>query len=382
MNTSIVLGLGYGDEGKGLTTSYLCSLSKNSLVVRFNGGHQAGHTVVHNRVRHIFSSFGSGTLLGVPTFWSKFCTFYPIAVLNEYAVLKEKGIEPKLYVDPLSPVTTPFDISDNQESERDNQHGSVGVGFGSTLKRQEAYYKLYFQDLFFPSVLKEKLDHIIDFYYQKIYKPSLIEEKKQNFIRVVETLKKQKFLHSKNDMNFFGFDHIIFEGAQGILLDIDFGFFPNVTRSNTTSKNAIQIIKENDLDRSPEIYYVTRSYQTRHDKGFMTNEGSEEGSTSTDKYLYSDIKQNEKETNIFGTWQGKFRKGILDIEMLNYALTCDMNFSSGYTSNLVVTCLDQTGDEFLVIHKGIQKKIHITRLKSFLHRDFDKTIYNYSDSLT
>lgn len=87
-----VIGLGFGDEGKGITTDYLCSKTKNPLVVRFCGGSQVGHTVVHNGIRHVFSSFGSGTLRGVPTYWSHKCALDPIGMLNELDVLKEKGI--------------------------------------------------------------------------------------------------------------------------------------------------------------------------------------------------------------------------------------------------------------------------------------------------
>jgi len=80
----IVVGLGYGDEGKGLTTDFLCGQSKFPLVIRFNGGHQAGHTVVtKDGVRHVFSSFGAGTLRNAPTYWSRYCTFSPAYLLYE-----------------------------------------------------------------------------------------------------------------------------------------------------------------------------------------------------------------------------------------------------------------------------------------------------------
>ena len=59
MKGSIVLGLNFGDEGKGLTTSFLCSKVENPIVVRFNGGHQAGHTVVIEGKRHVFSNMGA-----------------------------------------------------------------------------------------------------------------------------------------------------------------------------------------------------------------------------------------------------------------------------------------------------------------------------------
>jgi adenylosuccinate synthase len=321
----IVLGLGFGDEGKGLTTSYLCSLVENPLVVRFNGGHQAGHTVVHNGNRHVFSSFGSGTLQDVPTYWSKNCTVYPTAVLNEFKVLNNilPTLDRKLmlYINPLCPVTTPYDVAYNQEVQ--NKNGTVGVGFGATLERHENHYKLFMQDLFYEKVLIAKLKNIQEhYYYDKAFKKIEIESfledcgnMANNWIKIVDDSIMSEY-------------YCIFEGAQGILLDQDFGFFPNVTRSNTTSKNAIHLSKI--TGRPPQIFYVTRSYQTRHGKGFMTNEG--------DKLHLS---HNKNETNKNHEFQGEFRTSPLDLDLLNYALKCDSHFSEGLVKNLVITCTDQ-----------------------------------------
>lgn len=115
----------------------------------------------------------------------------------------------------------------------------------------------------------------------------------------------------------------IFEGAQGILLDRDFGVFPNVTRSNTTSKNALKLYP------FKEIYYVTRSYLTRHGNGFLPDE----------KPLK--LINNKKETNTGNRYQGKFRTAELNTDLLNYALQCDSHFAKGGKKNLVVTCMDQ-----------------------------------------
>ncbi|MEM9930725.1 MAG: adenylosuccinate synthetase, partial [Bacteroidota bacterium] len=88
MTTHIVLGLAFGDEGKGVTTDYLCRQAERPLVIRFSGGHQAGHTVVSPQGRrHVFSNFGAGTLAGAPTFWSKYCTFHPVGYANEHESL-------------------------------------------------------------------------------------------------------------------------------------------------------------------------------------------------------------------------------------------------------------------------------------------------------
>ncbi len=316
----IVLGLGFGDEGKGLTTSYLCSKTKNPIVVRFNGGHQAGHTVVHNETKHVFSSFGSGTLQRVPTYWSKYCTVYPTAFMNEYRVLEEKGFTPEIFIDPLCPITTPYDVELNHKQSQETNHGSVGVGFGTTIQRHENHYKLYFQDVLFPKVFEEKLKNIKNYYHSN----SSYTIDKETIDKFIEDVNKMRFRTYIGGHDLFDLYTPIFEGAQGILLDQDFGFFPNVTRSNTTSKNALELYP------SKEIYYVTRSYQTRHGNGFMSNE---------DKPV--PLKNNENETNKYNPWQGNFRTSMLDFDLLKYSLTCDNYFSDGLRKYLVITCMDQ-----------------------------------------
>lgn len=330
----IVVGLGYGDEGKGLVTSYLCSKPENQLVVRFNGGHQCGHTVVYNGIRHVFSSFGSGTLQGIPTYWSKYCTIYPIALINEYNILLSKGVcvdDIKLFVNPLCPITTPYDLNYNQQIEKIKRHGSVGVGFGATIKRHDVdNYKLFTQDLFFDKVLKEKLINIKNYYINHYGLINADDIDMSYFYECVEKFK--KIITLSND-NILYYHKCVYEGGQGILLDQDFGFFPHVTRSNTTSKNAIELCNTKVRNLQPiELFYVTRSYQTRHGNGFMSNENPN-----------LKLINNELETNIKHEFQGEFRFGELDIDMINYSLMSDNNytFNNNCSKNLVITCLDQ-----------------------------------------
>lgn len=315
----IVIGLGFGDEGKGLTTSYLCSKVKNPVVVRFNGGHQAGHTVIHKGRRHVFSSFGSGTLQGASTYWSKYCTVHPSAFMNELDRFWGTGILPKITMDPMCPVTTPYDVTSNHSQELMKRHGSVGVGFGTTIARQEAGYKLHVMDLFHPAVMMAKLQSIARYYESPVQSEEL-----QEYLKAVEDM--LKFI----DVDWHGRyleahkEHLIFEGAQGVLLDMDHGFFPNVTRSNTTCKNALSL-----MDTNQEVYYVTRCYQTRHGNGFMSNEKPLE------------LMNNSSETNVLSKWQGEFRIGELDRDLLVYALKCDRIYAKDRKVNLVITCCDQ-----------------------------------------
>jgi len=354
-----VVGLCFGDEGKGSMTSYLCSQSNNPLIIRFNGGHQAGHTVLYEGLRHTFSSFGSGTMQNVPTYWSKHCTFFPTAVYNEYKALQKmtiggKTVSPILYVDPLCPVTTPFDCIANQLFDNKNGHGSVGVGFGTTIKRQESYYKLYFQDLFNKTVLEGKLNNIRHYYehIEKIEMPHYINDSLLAWLKCIDELIKDGVISKdkmgiKNiikDFEYHSFDHIIFEGAQGVLLDMDFGFFPNVTRSNTTNKNVFGLMNNFNYylpswqteDSKLDVYYMTRIYQTRHGNGYMTNQ----------KYGEIKLINNENEINLDSSFQGIFKKSILDLDLLNYALQCDSNFTETvHSKTVVITCLDQIEDK-------------------------------------
>jgi adenylosuccinate synthase len=91
-----VIGLGFGDEGKGMFTDYLCSQLPDAMVVRFSGGHQAGHTVEYKNKRHVFANFGSGSLRGNPTYWSKHCTVEPLGLFNELDILNRRGVLPSI----------------------------------------------------------------------------------------------------------------------------------------------------------------------------------------------------------------------------------------------------------------------------------------------
>lgn len=338
---SIVLGLGFGDEGKGITTDFLVSKAEKPLVVRFNGGHQAGHTVaLKDGKHHVFSTFGSGTLRGAPTYVSKYCVFSPFAAKNEFEVLTSKGVSPSIYIDPLAMVCTYYDVLYNRALEKNrNPHGSCGVGFGSTIERNLGPHKLYIQDLYYPFVLRTKLQTIKDYYafmvqrddnLQKTYSHLFNEHSERDYFDAIELCR--AFMVCIDESIFDTPYDIIFEGAQGILLDEDFGFHPNTTWSHCTSRNAMEMVKRNSLS-APEIYYVTRAYQTRHGAGPMTNWD-----------IKHNIHINPLETNTHNEYQTGFRKSILDLDLLHYAIACDGNYSRNLSHNLVMTCWDHVDD--------------------------------------
>ncbi len=343
----IVLGMGYGDEGKGVFTDYLSSKLDHPVVIRFNGGHQCGHTVMHTDGQlHVFSNFGSGSFRQVPVFFSRFCTIDPTGIVRELRALQRWDISPVLFADPLAMVTTPFDKFYNINDRANLAHGTVGVGFGATIERNQGPFKLYAQDLFFPAVLERKLEGVRDHYRTK-FKARGLESclealeleimRLDQFLRDVDSARGTIRLLTESRLFEMGFENYIFEGGQGILLDMDFGIFPNVTRSNTTSRNAFEILRRNGPHAAPTVYYLTRAYQTRHGNGWM----------SAESYPVSLI-HNLHETNRPGGHQGAFRTGILDTDMLRYALQCDANFAGNAEKQMVISCMDQlTGYQYL-----------------------------------
>jgi adenylosuccinate synthase len=339
--------MGYGDEGKGVFTDYLSYKLSHPVVIRFNGGHQCGHTVLHPGGHlHVFSNFGAGSFRGAPVFFSRFCTIDPTGIAREFSALQRLGVGPVLFADPLAMVTTPFDKFYNVSDRANLAHGTVGVGFGTTIERNQGPFKLYAQDLFFPAVFRRKLEAVRDYYRVKFKARGLeccLEAleleimRVDGFLRDVDAACGIIRLLTEGQLFEMGFENHIFEGGQGILLDMDFGFFPHVTRSNTTSKNAFKMLKQRNQRYPPTVYYLTRAYQTRHGNGWM----------SAERHPVS-LVNNLHETNTAEGHQGVFRTGILDTDMLRYALQCDAGFSGNAEKQMVISCMDQlTGYQYL-----------------------------------
>lgn len=381
MKTSIVIGLGFGDEGKGLATQYLCQQSKKPLVIRFSGGHQAGHTVVlEDGRRHVFSNFGAGTLRGAPTYWSQYCSFNPLSLIKERKALEQLQLKPKIYVDALAKVTTPYDIYYNQMRERSKGHGSCGLGFGATMSRNETPNKLYVQDLAYPEVVKQRLEAIKNYYTWQSGNPELennLQEELSHFMdSLPELLNHMEIVHEKEFLNKLNhYDQLVFEGSQGVLLDMDHGFFPNVTYANTTSKNAMAMIQQYQLasPKKVDIYYISRAYQTRHGNGFLSNED-----------IDLDYIPNPKETNQYNQWQGAQRVSPIDLDMLQYALDCDANYSgSQVRKHFIITCLDQLKGKLIATRKGKKMEFeHPLLLAQSLPYHFSSVLESHSPVAT
>lgn len=320
MSNRAVIGLGYGDEGKGVVTEYLCSQDPfNTAVVRFSGGQQAAHTVHKGDTQHIFHHLGSGTLSGCPTYWSEYCTFNPWILSLEWKELVNKGFQPKIYVHPKCAVTTPYDMYPGPES-LEMKHGTCGHGIFRT-KQRHVDLPITVQDLSRASLeyLMSQLLKVGDYYkieemWYADYWNAILQMRQSLFSDFIVT---DCPPHKKN---------LVFEGSQGLMLDEHIGHMPHCTPSDITPRNAMKIA---DLD---EVFLVTRCYQTRHGNGPMTNED-----------LPVKLTNDKTETCLTNEYQGKFRKSVLDLDQLVHAKEkgIDQVIFKDTKVNLVVTCMDQ-----------------------------------------
>jgi len=338
----IILGTGFGDEGKGQAVHSLSD--PHTLVIRFSGGHQCGHTVTtENNRKHVFSQFGAGSFKGASTYISQHCTVYPIAFVNEYKALESLHIEFRpYYVHPMTMITTPYDLAFNRALSMVTGHGTCGVGFGTTLQRNEDYYNLYANDLKIPFVFETKMS-LIKSYYENLIQDLNISSQitYENELEIAMENWEESLAFYRDFVKVKSFNELtsdytnyVFEGSQGILLDQHFGFFPHVTRSNTTSQNAMEIINNSNIENMlVRTYYISRCYQTRHGNGPFP-----------DNYPVELI-NNEAESNQENDWQGIFRTANFDASMVSHAISCDRIFNTESEKYLILTCFDQLADK-------------------------------------
>jgi adenylosuccinate synthase len=351
MHASIVIDLGFGDAGKGTTVDYLTRRSTGAVIVRFNGGAQAAHNVhTTDGTHHTFSQFGSGTLVpGTRTFLSRHVLFDPFALDNEAQALVQHGIR-----DPLSLVTvdgaaltvTPFQKAANRVRESlrgQGRHGSVGMGIGETMADMLTFPELavYARDLRDPALLALKLARQQELKQAEFGERlaivadsgvlpdevRLLSDPRAPLAiarRIVE-LARRFTLGSMSTLRRLSYEcELIFEGAQGILIDEWHGFHPYTTWSTTTNKNANSLLSELNYAGPVSRYGVVRAYSTRHGPGPFPSE---------DVGLTLSLPDTH---NVHGRWQGGFRVGWLDIPLTRYALSV----SEG-TDSVALTHLDR-----------------------------------------
>jgi adenylosuccinate synthase len=317
-NVILVAGLGFGDEGKGTTVEYLTHTEKAHTVVRYNGGAQAAHNVVLADGRHhTFSQFGSGTFQGAATHLSRFMLVEPMFLRAEAAALRKLGIaDPfsKLTIERGAPLITPYHRAANRfkESVRlQSRHGSCGMGIGETVSMLTKYGRDLVpvaDDLNSYSRLLEKLAFVKKIKLEEMggapttLMDTPIETVADAWTNIGSRIKIVDEQYLQDALSKPG--TVIFEGAQGVLLDKTYGFFPFSTPTDITFNNAIELIGPEHA-RNAKRVGVIRSYQTRHGPGPLPTEAPLE------------VKEGHNAEN---NWQGGFRTGHFDIPLLRYAL--------------------------------------------------------------
>lgn len=370
----VIIGANFGDEGKGLVTDFCASsFGPDATVVRFNGGAQAGHTVTTpDGLRHVFSHYGSGSFVGAETFLSRFFVCHPMLFRKEQAMLSRLAKDLRVRADARAAVTTPYDMMINQiveESRGAGRHGSCGMGFGETVERSEnSPYVLRVADLAAPD-LRDKLRRIRDEWTMpRLARLGVQDVSPQWRDRLCSDRIIDAWL---DDVAFFR-DHvktaagdalsqiaagIVFEGAQGLLLDQTRGAFPHVTRSNTGIRNVVDLAAEAGLDHL-RVHYITRAYLTRHGAGPMENE-----------LAAPPHKGIVDATNIPNDWQGALRFACLDAGLLSRTIAADLQDAAGgpaVESVLAVTCLDQLDGGADIHIEGARRRLSPEDVAPFL----------------
>ena len=282
MQAFITVGLGYGDEGKGATTEALVNKFDSMLVVRYSGGAQCGHNVVGPKgQKHPFAQWGAGTITGAHTHLLRQVIIDPLAMRAEASALEWLGWQPwpMLTIDRRCLVTTPFHARVNRWLEQmrqhdgvDKRHGSCGLGIGETRQ----YWLWFGEDAVFAEDLQQKptakrrLAEKLDLLRQRLMLkyPQCRELYGMPVLSIAEMLCNPLMQIVDEPPDFPSSGTIVFEGAQGVLLDEHWGQPPHYTWSDVTPRNAIETAIDWGIRRADvKVVGVLRTYATRHGAG-------------------------------------------------------------------------------------------------------------------
>lgn len=310
----IVIGLGFGDEGKGSFTDFFVQERKASLVVRFSGGPQAAHNVINNGIHHTFSQFGSGTLSGASTHLSRYMVVEPTSLVRERKVLNDKGIYADYTVDPGCLIITPWHRVVNrwrEDGRGANRHGSVGMGVGETMSDYlDGSPSITVGDSLLLS-RPDFLDKIRSVRINQASKMGSLETFPLADEQFADSCEEAFYNRCSPSLDVLSrHDSVVFEGSQGILLDQKHGFNPHTTWSDLTFHNAMRLMDDLPL---PEIERVgvLRTYMTRHGAGPFP--------TEFPSFMSPVEPESHNQTHPF---MGTFRIGHFDAELARYAINC------------------------------------------------------------
>ena len=365
----VVFDLGFGDAGKGATVDFLVRQHRADLVVRFNGGAQAGHNVIAPDGRHhTFSQFGAGTFVpNTRTLLGPEFVLHPGALLLEEQRLLASGVSDALTrtsIDGRALVISPFQQAAGRLRElhrRDQAHGTCGVGVGEAVGDAHACES----DVIRAADLadRDRLARNLESQRQRKQREIPMDrdpdhsgtQLERSVLRNPESVERTMECWSSlpDRLNLLdarathqliqGSETVVFEGAQGVLLDQDHGFHPHTTWSDCTPRAALSLLR--DIETPVTRIGVMRSYMVRHGPGpFPTHDPA------------FDVQFPEIHNDDAG-WQGCFRRGPLDFVLLRYALEV-----CGGVDGVALNCLDQASGGIDVCHSYQSPGVRIDRL--------------------
>ncbi|MBP7461421.1 MAG: adenylosuccinate synthase [Candidatus Delongbacteria bacterium] len=319
MSVNVVLGLQWGDEGKGKIVDYLSS--RHDVIIRFHGGPNAGHTIITNHRKYIFHHIPSGILHPqTECVIGNGVIIDLISLKEEIEALKLTGIDPagRLWISSRAHLIFPFHKQFDAEQEKlytkNQKIGTTGRGIGPAYSAKYSRIGLRVSDLFQPE-FKHKLEFAMNYYnaiFEKVLNspPFDLEEVAAQFELLGEyyrpyIIDTHPYLQTKLQQQ----ARILLEGAQGTMLDIDYGTYPYVTSSHCLSGGAA-IGSGLPVNRLQTITGILKAYTTRVGNGPFPTE-------------LLDM-TGEKLRNIggeFGSTTGRPRRcGWLDLPAARYAV--------------------------------------------------------------
>ncbi|MFB6233127.1 MAG: adenylosuccinate synthase [Haloarculaceae archaeon] len=370
--TVTIVGAQLGDEGKGGVVDLLGEPAE--LVVRYQGGDNAGHTVVHGGEEYKLSLVPSGAIRGKVGVLGNGCVVNPRTLFAELDDLRERGLEPDVRVAERAHVILPYHrvldgIEETAKSESDQEVGTTGRGIGPTYEDKAARRGVRVGDLLDPAVLRERLAYTVgqkraivedvygvdvaDLEYPDAFDVDSLHEEFAAYGRRLATegmtVRASSFLSAAIADG----DRVVLEGAQGTTIDIDHGNYPYVTSSNPTAGGACT-----GTGLAPgvvgdgAVIGVVKAYLTRVGSGPMPTElGGVAGDTPGYEAGEGDneaiAQYIREEGDEYGTVTGRPRRvGWLDVPMLRHAARV-----SGFTG-LAVNHVDTLAglDELQVGH--------------------------------
>jgi adenylosuccinate synthase len=279
----VVVGTQWGDEGKGKIVDLLAESVQG--VVRFQGGHNAGHTLVIGDKKTVLHLIPSGILRReVDCFIGNGVVLSPEALLSEMAELEQAGVRDvvaRLIISEACPLILPYHVALDRAREAVKKIGTTGRGIGPAYEDKVARRALRLQDLLNPERFAKKLEEVLDFHnfvLEKYYQAEKVDFRKTldetlafapRLVPLVADVPRALYHANKAGKN------LLFEGAQAALLDIDHGTYPFVTSSNCVAGAAAAGAGIGPM----HLHYVlgiTKAYATRVGEGPFPTELSDD----------------------------------------------------------------------------------------------------------